>query len=529
MLRDALSERLGTPSVGMSLKQRLITATVLGFSTAALFGVVAQAASDEAPAKPTESTKSSEASDAGLVRTDLTRTLSNDKASRLLKTIVGDEAWTALDSIAAVDPVVPEAEAVVNTVSDDGVDIDELDALVPVHVAAVPYTEASPTGEEIFPSPVANELDGTAALDQAIATVIERPDVRETMNDVKTPGENKAAGDLTSLISAEDFASFLRMLQVAMVDLTAAADVPDGAEAGADVNLDGFNGLFIDAQGHVITVLDDALSARMFRAVTSEGEVFDAKLLALDTDLNLGLLKINGEGPFEHVVLNADAKAIVADMQARANEPRGYLGVSIQSVTLDIAEEVGFDGPKGVLISTVRGETAADKADLRPGDIIMEVNGAEIQHTDDAVRAIGSLPVGSAVNMSVWRDGAVMDVATALTSWPEEETVHPEPVITEGEMADLPIKVWGVTVGAGVEPGVEVVAVDADSEAAQKGLKPGDVILRIAETTITAASDVEAVIEEARAMQRPAVLLLIRGPVRGSEERFVALKLEAER
>ncbi|MGF1456677.1 MAG: PDZ domain-containing protein [Alphaproteobacteria bacterium] len=536
MSRDALSETPVTALSGLSLTRRLKTATVLGFGAAGLLAFDAPVlAADRAD---TQSAPAEAAADAQTPQADRADRLANEKAAKLLKAIVADDAWTALDSIAVLDPVAAsgEVDATVNTVAADEFDFPGM----PVHVAAVPHTETpelSPAAEAVAASPVSDRSDETQALDAAIATVIEtstvdaaqapRPDVRDTMQADGPAAENRAAGDLTALISKDDlsdFAGFLRMLQVAMVDI-ASSDANDQEDPAAAA----FNGLFVDRDGFIVTVLDDALSAQNFRVTTADGRTLDASLVSLDQDRDLGLLKVAGEGPFEYVALNDDAKTIISEMRAEADRPRGYLGVSIQSVPLDVVEEAGLDGPKGVLISTVRSDTAAASADLRPGDIIMEVNGAEIQHTDDAVRSIGMLPVGSDVTMAVWRDGDIIAVSTTLTPWPQEETLYPEPVITDGIMEDISIDGWGVTVGAGVEPGVEVVAVSPDSEAADKGLKTGDVILRIAETTITEAGDVALAIEQAKAMQRPAVLLRVRGPVRGSEERFIALKLEGDR
>lgn len=605
----------------MSLRQHLLCASALGLGSLLLIASPSLAGpdtskNDQSLAAETAASAQQGASDEA--QKELAKTLANETAATLLEAIVGEDAWSALDSIALVDPSILHGEG-----DDENQDAAMPEAVLkpvalpfpgvfgmPIDVAATPKlveTEAvsaqpaaQPNDEhfrralaevraEIQAADVqgstgergtedATAGDGTA-LTNRFGSLVASPSgeeiwpqdeeaalaytAGEPADTVTFAADDTALTDLTSLVSAGDFASFISMLQGAMVDITPLGQADQASEVAANTDLGNFNGLFVDPDGTIMTVLADGNTDRAFRAVTSDGDVFEARVVGFDPRTDLALLKVDSAWAFNAVTLNDKAQTIVAALRASteisdtdisdegttaapeegarrsstvavagapsaSDEAKGYLGVSVQPVSVEIAEEMGEETPKGVLISTVRADTAAAEADLRPGDVILRVNGETIGGTDDAVRTIGSLPVGGKARLVVWRDGDPVQVTAVMGTKSEAPVSYPEPEVLEGDFSGVAIDQWGLTVGAGLEPGVEILNIADDGEAARKGIKVGDVILRVADKTMTEAADVEAIVAEAMQAARPAVLVLVRGPEEGSEERFIALKLQGE-
>ncbi len=497
--------------------------------------------------------------------------MSNEKASVLLRAIVGDEAWSAFDSIELAEPANANpaddgdnAAAVIPMTIDETGDVLPFE---PIHVAATPSVEgAEPNivGEPVVGAVSATDgattgtepvgaaepaakagvkksdlaSDAAASDDKALAAggtsstemSVEKAVTDEAAN-VEATADEAPLADLTAMVSMADFTSFLRMLQVAMVDI-----IPADAEAADEAShLDTFNGLFIDSDGHVITVFDTDTAHETLTAVTADGRTLSARLVSFDEARSLALLKVEADGPFDHVVLNDDAKALIASLHTMAEPEQGYLGVSIQPISADMMAGEGIEEISGVLISTVRMETAAEVAGLRPGDVIVKVDGTDIHSTDDAVEAIGTKMAGTKIDMVVWRDGAMMDIAATLRPRDLDQPSYAQPDVSDAVAAEaepfdgLDIEPLGLRVGFGLEPGVEILDVSEGSEASSKGLVAGDVILRVAETMITEAADVDEAVKAAMEAGEPALLVLVRGPERGSKERYIALTLGGER
>ncbi len=172
------------------------------------------------------------------------------------------------------------------------------------------------------------------------------------------------------------------------------------------------------------------------------------------------------------------ASAVMAQILEFGEVRRGLLGVNIYTVTPDIAEAYGVEEMQGALISQVLPGSAADKAGLVAGDIVTQVNDEKIKSAGELRNAIGLLRIGEEVTLKVVHDGETKTVKAVLG-----EQVTPEQI----EAASLHRGLEGaefVTADPsnpeqGGIAGVLVASVEADSAAAQRGLRAGDVILAV--------------------------------------------------
>ena len=229
---------------------------------------------------------------------------------------------------------------------------------------------------------------------------------------------------------------------------------------------------------------------------------------------------------------SALAKSVVAELRENGKVARGWLGVQIQDVTPEIANSVGLTDAKGAIVSGIMAKSPAASSDLKLGDVILGVNGAEITRLRDLPRIIADIKAGETVKLAVWRDGARKNVDVTITEMPVEQAA----ASPENPAARIqPARVLGMALAPLSRDakqrfqvkddvkGAVVTAVTDGSEAAERGIQAGDVIVRVGDKQVSAPADVTRQVKEASSAKRDAVLLLVNR--RGSEQ-FVALKLE---
>jgi Do/DeqQ family serine protease len=181
---------------------------------------------------------------------------------------------------------------------------------------------------------------------------------------------------------------------------------------------------------------------------------------------------------------------------------RGQLGVVIQDLTPDLAEAFSIEhGQRGVLVAQVQQESAAAKAGLQAGDIVISVAGRAVESAAELRNEIGSLRIGDAVKLTVLRDGKskVFDVKVGApaTEAMAEAAVHP---FLAG--ANLQARQDG--------KGIQVAAVQPGSPAQSAGLQAGDVIVSANRVDV---HNVEQLKSAAKASQQRLLLRVIRDGV----------------
>ncbi len=250
--------------------------------------------------------------------------------------------------------------------------------------------------------------------------------------------------------------------------------------------------------------------------------------------VNTAILSPNGGSIGIGFAMASNVVTKVVDQLKEFGETRrGWLGVRIQDVSDDVAEAMGLSSTNGALVTDVPDGPAKD-AGMEAGDLILSFAGEEVANTRELVRIVGNSGVGETVRVVVLRDGQTQTLKVVLGRREEalandeggssnDSTPTPEVQqqtilgMTLSEMTDELREELGLDAGA---QGLVVTAVQADSEAAAKGLIEGDVITEAGQQQLTSIAQLEERIASARDGGRQSLLLLVR---RGGDPRFVAL------
>ncbi len=203
---------------------------------------------------------------------------------------------------------------------------------------------------------------------------------------------------------------------------------------------------------------------------------------------------------------------------------RGFHGVSIQDVTRDIADSVGLDSARGALVTQLNDDSPGGKAGLKEGDIILAVDGTEIEDAISLSRTIASKAPGTAVELTIWRDQAETSLTATLgTLNDDQKPAEPaQPVEPDEPAAPAPTSI-GVTLvpNAGGE-GLLIQNVEAESAAAEKGLNVGDAILAVDNKPVSTVDEFEAAIKAVKDSGRNTALIKAD---RNGNVRFIGLPL----
>ncbi|MDX8470377.1 Do family serine endopeptidase [Mesorhizobium sp. VK23B] len=217
------------------------------------------------------------------------------------------------------------------------------------------------------------------------------------------------------------------------------------------------------------------------------------------------------------------AKQVVEDLMKNGSVQRGWLGVEIQPVTSDIAESLGLKSDKGALVSSAQDAGPGKKAGISAGDVITQVDGKDVASPKELARMIGAYAPGKSVDVTVWRNGKNETVKVDLGTLPssdkqasnEDSNKQAAPAKAD-TLADLGLTVTKSENGKGLV----VTDVDPDSDAADRGIQPGDVITSINSNEVNTTDDVSKAMTDAAKSGRKAVLMQI---TRDDANRFVAL------
>jgi serine protease Do len=210
----------------------------------------------------------------------------------------------------------------------------------------------------------------------------------------------------------------------------------------------------------------------------------------------------------------SSAENIIASLKENGAVTRGWLGVQIQPVTEDIAESLGLSEAKGAIVADVTEDSPALAAGLKAGDTILSLAGKQIEDSRDLARKVAQIAPGQSVPVKFVRDGKTMELSVEIGAMPgEQKKASGEKRDTTTSLASLGLRVAPAADGAGVT----ITAVEPDSAAAARGLKPGDTILEVAGTEVHGPSDVK---DALKASGKKRVLMLVRS---GDSQRFIAM------
>jgi serine protease Do len=195
---------------------------------------------------------------------------------------------------------------------------------------------------------------------------------------------------------------------------------------------------------------------------------------------------------------------------------RGFLGIRPQEMTESIRKAKKLGRPGGVLIAEVLENTPAQKSGLRPGDIIVELEGERIETVEQFRRKVADFAPGSTIGMRLWRDGKAVNKKVKLVEFPEDEPVAAE----DGERRDnwMGLEVRNLTEDerdeAGVSGGVIVVRVESGKAAEDADIRRGDIILEVGDKRVADLDDFNRALEDLAAEPEPTLFRVQRGGVR---------------
>jgi serine protease Do len=198
-------------------------------------------------------------------------------------------------------------------------------------------------------------------------------------------------------------------------------------------------------------------------------------------------------------------QSVIEQLKTRGRVIRGWLGVTVQSVTPEIADLFGLDKPRGALIADIAEGGPAARAGIRQGDILLSFNDVPIRDSAELPAIVARTPVGERVQVVVIRDQRQRTIAV---------TIGELPTAAKAEPAERREEQWGLNVTA-ITPeisrrfrlapgqqGVVVTAVERDSAAARAGIQPGDVIDELDRQAIRSLEDFDRTVASAKDRER---------------------------
>jgi serine protease Do len=194
------------------------------------------------------------------------------------------------------------------------------------------------------------------------------------------------------------------------------------------------------------------------------------------------------------------ARNIMDRLATDGKVARGYLGVSIQPVTPELAKEFKLPDESGALVGEVRSDTPAADAGLKEGDVIVELNGKKVPDSRHLRLMVAQTPPKTKVTLKIIRDGKTKTLTATLTALPDELAGGPRDEQNElgeakvdaldgVEVADLDARTRRQTDIPPQVRGALVTNVNPDSTAAEAGLRAGDVILEINRQLVRSADE----------------------------------------
>lgn len=228
------------------------------------------------------------------------------------------------------------------------------------------------------------------------------------------------------------------------------------------------------------------------------------------------------------------AEPVVAQLQANGRVERGLLGVQIQPVTKELAESLSLKSEKGALVAMVQPESPALAAGIKSGDVIVSVDGKNVDGIKELTRMISAMKPGTSAKLGVWRDGKDMSFTAKVGDQKEESPIvkakadgqpaaKPEPMAYGVSLAPItPEARQQMKLDAEVK-GVLVAAVEPGSPADDQGLKAGDILQQVGRDAIDSPKMAGEKLKEARTTGKPVLMKIYREGM----TRFVAISPRA--
>jgi serine protease Do len=223
------------------------------------------------------------------------------------------------------------------------------------------------------------------------------------------------------------------------------------------------------------------------------------------------------------------ADRIIDQLIENGEITRGWLGVSIQTVTPEIAESVGLDAPSGTIISDIFINSPAEIAAIKLGDVVLEVNGHEVHSPRDLARTVAEFTPGDTAKLLIHRDRQSQTINIEIGEQPEnprysglKQSRKVKPELKHLVALGIKVEMASQSEEDPKARGVIITEVKRDSEAGAKGIVRGDKILRVAGIEVNSPKDLDQALQEARNDGLSSVLALVRSR---KGQQFITFKI----
>jgi serine protease Do len=204
------------------------------------------------------------------------------------------------------------------------------------------------------------------------------------------------------------------------------------------------------------------------------------------------------------------AASVKTQLVQHGKVQRGRAGVAIQEVSQSLAQSFGLDRPRGALVSQVEKGSPAEKAGIRPGDVLLSVNGKEIERSAEVPPLVAAVKPGGKATLDVWREGKKQRIDMVVGELKTEQAAaepREESAAPTGKL------------GLAVRPSDEGLLVERSTgPAARAGIRPGDVVTAVNGRPVKSAEDLRVASDKARGT----VAILVR---RGDQSLFVPVEV----
>jgi len=237
------------------------------------------------------------------------------------------------------------------------------------------------------------------------------------------------------------------------------------------------------------------------------------------------------------------AQPVIDQLKGGSAVKRGYLGVSIQPLSADIAAGLGLPKDKGEIVALVEATGPAAKAGVKQGDVVLKVANQEVTFDNTLSFIVANQTIGSTVPIEVIRGGKRLTLNAKIAQRPSEASIQGAVMPGSGDDSAAPVTPGSdatkSSLGISLTPltpalrsqlkiaadvqGVAIAAINPNSDAAQEGLQRGDVILQINQQPTTTPAAAAAAVDAARKAGKDTVLMLVQRA--GIPARFIGIKL----
>jgi serine protease Do len=216
------------------------------------------------------------------------------------------------------------------------------------------------------------------------------------------------------------------------------------------------------------------------------------------------------------------AKNVMTQIIDKGTVTRGFLGVSLQPVDRDIAEAFNMEKAEGALVSDVIKDSPADKAGVKQGDVILEVNGTIVKSLGGFRNDISLMEPGKTVTLKINRKGQILKIPVTLGTAADALATNSDVFQKLGmEVENISPELAKQLGIAACDEGVVITKIKPGSPCAMAGMRPGFIILAINHKKITNVKDFADAMNEG--INKKRVLMLVR---QGNMTRFYSIKLE---